>query len=131
METILISAKEYTPKIILNPEKGIIEFEGQSFPEDSAGFYQPILNWIEEYIASPYKETTVNIRFSYYNTSSAKKLNELIHLIIKLKDYKPNYPLKINWFYEKDDDDMHISGKDFSKMLNFPFKFIEIKHKTM
>jgi hypothetical protein len=131
METVLINAKEYTPKIILNPEKGIIEFEGQSFPEDSTGFYQPILKWIEEYIASPNKETTVNIRFSYYNTSSAKKLIELIHLIVKIKGSNPHYSLKINWFYEKDDDDMHVSGKDFSKMVNFPFKFIEIKQKSL
>ena len=130
METIIINAKEYTPKIILDPKTGLIEFAGQSFPEDSNGFYQPILNWFEKYIISPYKETTVNIRFSYYNTSSAKKLNELIRTIVKLKQTNPDYPLKINWYYEKGDDDMHISGKDFSKMVNFPFKFIETKHKT-
>ncbi len=129
METIIIDAKEYTPKIILDPKNGIIEIEGQSFPEDSSGFYQPILNWVEEYIASPNKETMVNIRFSYYNTSSAKKLNELICLIVKLKQNKPDHPLKINWYYEKGDDDMRISGKDFSKIVNFPFKFIEFKHK--
>lgn len=131
METIIINAKEYTPKIILDPKVGLIEFIGQSFPEDSTGFYQPVLNWVEEYIASPYKETTVNIRFSYYNTSSAKKLNEIIHIIVKLKQSNPNYPLKINWYYEKGDDDMHIAGKDFAKMVNFPFKYIETKLKKI
>jgi hypothetical protein len=130
METLKIESKEFTPKVILDHKKGYIELEGQSFPEDSAGFYQPLLKWVEKYIASPHKETIVNICFSYYNTSSAKKLNELIQLIVKLKRKNPKYPLKINWYYEKGDDDMHVAGKDFSKMVNFPFKFIEARHKT-
>lgn len=130
MKTIIIDAKEYTPKIILDPDKGYIEFSGQSFPEDSIGFYQPVLNWIEDYVKTPYKETTINIRFTYYNTSSAKKLNELIHMLVKMTHINPKYPLKINWYYEKGDDDMLIAGKDFSKMVNFPFKFTEIKHKA-
>jgi len=131
MEAISINAKEYTPKIILDPHKGIIEFEGQSFPEDSNSFYQPVLNWIEEYIKTPNKVTNVNVRFSYFNTSSAKKLNEIIHIIVKIKQQFPDYLLSVNWFYEKGDDDMLNSGKDFSKMLNYPFKFSEMKTKAI
>lgn len=131
METITINAKEYTPKIVLNPNIGLIEMEGQSFPENSTAFYQPIIEWFKEYAISPNKETTINIRFSYYNTSSAKKLNELILIIVKIKKTNPTYHLHINWFYEKGDEDMHISGKDFSKMVNYPFKYIETKFKSL
>lgn len=130
MENILIKAKEYTPKVILDQKTGLIEIEGQSFPENSTAFYQPIIEWIKEYIAEPNHKTNLNICFSYFNTSSAKKLNEIISLIVKIKELHPDNKLYINWYYEKGDDDMFNMGKDFSKIVNYPFKFKESKLKS-
>jgi len=121
----MMTAKEYTPYVLLDANKGIIEISGRSFPEDANRFYKPILRWIEEYLTTPNANTQVNLKFSYFNTASSKKILELIKMISVLK--KTGNKLVINWYYEEGEEDMLNAGNDFSSVVEFPFKFIEIK----
>jgi hypothetical protein len=52
--------------------KAIIDFAGNSLPEDVNTFYQPILDWIDKYVENPNEKTEINMRFDYYNTSSSR-----------------------------------------------------------
>jgi len=125
MKNFMMTAKEYTPYVLLDANKGIIEISGRSFPEDANRFYKPILRWIEEYLTTPNANTQVNLKFSYFNTASSKKILELIKMISVLK--KTGNKLVINWYYEEGEEDMLNAGNDFSSVVEFPFKFIEIK----
>ena len=49
MEIINLEGTEDTPKIILDKTNKIFEISGRSLPEDSAEFYQPVLDWLGEY----------------------------------------------------------------------------------
>ncbi len=49
METIKIQGTEDTPKIILDAGNEILEISGRSLPEDVSSFYEPVLNWLNEY----------------------------------------------------------------------------------
>jgi hypothetical protein len=120
-----MTAKEYTPYVLLDAKKGLIEVSGRSFPEDANRFYKPILNWIEEYLTTPNSITQLNFRFTYFNTASSKKILELIKKISVLK--KTDNKLLINWYYEEGEEDMLGAGNDFSSVVDVPFKFIEVK----
>ena len=48
MEILNLEGTEDTPKIILDKKNGIFEISGRSLPEDSAEFYRPVLEWIEQ-----------------------------------------------------------------------------------
>ena len=55
METIKIQGSEDTPKIILDAGNEILEISGRSLPEDVSSFYEPVLNWLNEYSENPNK----------------------------------------------------------------------------
>lgn len=121
-----MTAKEYTPRVLLDASKGLIEISGKSFPEDAARFYKPILRWIDEYLTSPNEITYLNFSFNYYNTSSAKKILELIKKLSKLNEAP--YKIEITWCYEEGDEDMLNAGNDYSSVVDIPFKITEIKN---
>jgi len=126
MKTFTMTAKEYTPAVLLDANNGIIEISGKSFPEDAVRFYKPILKWIDEYLTIPKPVTYLNLKFSYYNTASAKKILEMIKKVASLQ--KSGNKLEVTWFYDDGDEDMLSAGNDYSSVIEIPFKFIEVKN---
>ena len=63
METIKIMGTDDTPTVILDAENDIFEISGRSLPEDVTAFYDPILNWLDEYAGSPNAKTAFNFRW--------------------------------------------------------------------
>lgn len=124
MEELKISPTRKTPEILLMPE-GIIRIKGRSIPEDVSDFFQPVEDWVTEYIVSPAEETTVDMSFEYFNSASAKAFIQLLQKITSVKSKHKKYIL--NWFYEDGDDDILERGEYFSSVLNVPFNFIMIK----
>ncbi len=125
MKTFMMTAKEYTPYVLLDANKGFVEISGRSFPEDSNRFYKPILKWIDEYLLEPKPDTQLNFKFSYFNTASSKKILELIKKFSSLN--KTENKLIVNWYYDEGEDDMLNAGNDFSSVVEIPFIFKEIK----
>jgi len=111
------------PEINLNYDKGLIELKGRSTPENTNDVYQPIIEWVKEYIKNPKPKTVVNIHFEYYNSSSAKYLARFFEQFIVLKEN--DLSLEINWFY--DDEELMDSGHDFSEIIDIDFNFISTK----
>ncbi len=57
MEVIKIKGSDDTPNVILDAANGIFEISGRSLPEDVAAFYEPIIDWLDEYAESPNEKT--------------------------------------------------------------------------
>ncbi|MBQ5513354.1 MAG: SiaC family regulatory phosphoprotein, partial [Bacteroidales bacterium] len=57
MEAFKIKGEEDIPTVILDRENNIFELSGRSIPEESAKFYRPILNWLDEYARNPLPRT--------------------------------------------------------------------------
>ena len=66
MKEIVIKGTRQNPNIILNKEKNIFEFTGQSLPENVQKLYQPILSWIDNYSEEPNNDTTIVFKMKYY-----------------------------------------------------------------
>lgn len=112
-----------TPVVICDSDLGLIDIRGKSTPENTYSFYQPMAEWIVQYISEPAKETTVNIELEYVNTSSSKWLYSIFKELAKLNT-KEDSKLIINWFYS--DEDIEEVGKDLASMLNLQMNFVEV-----
>lgn len=120
MDIIRIKGTSDTPNIILDAEKNIIEFSGKSLPSNVKAFYAPIMKWIEEYIKNPNSTTNVVFKLDYFNTASAKAF---LDVLIKFKDsLNEGHNVVIHWYHREDDSDMLEAGKEFSKIIDIPFK---------
>ncbi len=124
MEKLFIKENEDSPKIEFDSENKVFEISGRSLPENAIGFYEPLLQWLDQYSANPVDVTIVNFKLEYFNTSSAKQLAKILLLLEKLSE--KGHKIVINWHYQKEDTDMYASGNRFSKLISLNFSFIEM-----
>jgi hypothetical protein len=123
MENFLIEKTQRTPEVNFN-KSGVLLIRGRSIPENSIEFYNPIFDWLDGYIQSPAPSTEFNVKLEYFNTSSAKCLVEIFRKLEKLPQI--GTPVKVNWFYEEEDEDMQYSGKDFIDIINLHIELVQI-----
>ncbi len=116
MDNLLIEATKYTPIISFNCETNILEIKGETYPENTAEFYSPVFEWLEEYLNQLQdQEVTVNLEIIYFNSSSSKVLMDLFdrfeESVIEGKK------ITINWIYDKEDESALEYGEEFQEDL--------------
>lgn len=123
MENLFIEETIETPKVILDKENGVFNFEGKSLPEDVKEFYKPILEWFDNYILDPNHDTELNIKLEYFNTSSSKMILILLKKLIDAKENGSN--VLINWHYPYDDEEIFEAGEEYAEIILLPFNFLK------
>ncbi len=123
MERYFTDATEDSPSILFDNDKGLIEIKGRSLPEDAITCYNPLYKLVKEYTISPKQITTFNFRLGYLNSSSAKKILEVISLLENLPSQ--GFQVNLNWFYNTEDEDMHEEGEEFKRMTDLPLTLVK------
>jgi len=123
MKIIKLNNTITTPSVQLDAENNIFQIIGASIPENANHFYDPILDWLEEYSNSPNPKTVINLNYKYFNTSSSKLILDLL-LVLK-KVFDNGNDVLVRWHYEESDDDMKESGEDYMDIIKIPFEFIQ------
>ncbi len=122
MESFQIEATNTTPYVRLDAETGVLDISGISDEQDALAFYFPVIQWIEAYLLHPQPETTLNLRFKYFNTASSKALFEIIkRLEVLLKQDKQ---LVFNWYYTEEDENLKEDIEYFTDLTNIPINVI-------
>ena len=120
METIKIQGTEDTPKVILDKDNDLMEISGRSLPEDVASFYDPILNWLDEYAEEPNAKTVFNFKLVYFNTASSKLL---LDVLMKLEEiHEAGNDVVVKWHFPEDDEDMEEAGEEYADIVDVPFE---------
>ncbi len=122
MQVIKIQGSDDTPKVILdaNPENPFFEISGRSLPEDVVAFYEPILEWLDEYAQNPLPKTVFDFKLEYFNTASSKLL---LDVLLKLEDmYDDGNEVLVRWHYPDDDEDMEEAGEEYADIVEVPFE---------
>ena len=121
MEALYLEETDETPGIKLDSEKNIFEFIGKSLPEDVATFYNPILDWLDEYSKNLNDTTEVVFKLDYFNTASSKMI---LDVLLKLEEFQESgKAVKGKWDYAEDDEDMEDAGNEYSEIVDVPFEF--------
>ncbi len=121
MESLIYEETTETPGIILDKENQTFKIWGKSFPEESNKFFEPIFNWLEEYIQDPNENTTFVFKMEYFNSASSTRMLEIFYILDRL--YKAGHDVTIQWHYLEEDDDMLEAGVEFSEMISVPVEF--------
>jgi hypothetical protein len=119
MEDLQIKPTKNTPLVDFFIS-GKLVMAGSAFAENSKEFFDPIITWIEELET---KSVDFDLILEYINTSSAKKLYELLQ---KLQSNRKVEQVTINWFFKKWDEDNLETGKILSESLpRITFNYVE------
>ncbi|OQX58735.1 MAG: hypothetical protein B5M52_04855 [Helicobacteraceae bacterium 4484_230] len=114
MKILMIEATKYTPMINLDPQKGVFEFKGKSYPENTFDFYSPVIDWIEKYFMSDRSAPTrVNMDIIYFNSSSSKLFFDFFDILDEAR--KNGYSVEVNWYYDKENESSLEAGEDFKE----------------
>ena len=122
MDNLQIAKTKHTMEINFDKEKGILSMAGSSYPENALDFFGPVINWIKDYIADVKKQIEMNIKLNYLNTSSTKCILDIFEILEKY--HKSGADVKVNWYYEMNDEDIMETGEELSEDFAFPIEFI-------
>ncbi|HOW09145.1 MAG TPA: DUF1987 domain-containing protein [Bacteroidales bacterium] len=125
MNIVKIPAEKTTPEVELNPN-GSLSIKGRSIHENIRDFFNPIEEWVVDYVSNdPAEVTTIDLNLEYFNSATAKALLNILQKLIRvqLKSRK----LVVNWHYEKGDEDIQERGEYFASVLKIPFNFKEFR----
>ena len=87
-----------------NAETGICLLSGESFVENSREVYQPVLNWIEDYLDSDKIDLTFINKIKYFNSAFVKIIFEMLMIFKEFE--KKGKIIKIEWHYNKSDSEL-------------------------
>lgn len=122
MDILKIDKRIDSPMVLADGLSGYFEVNGKSLPEDAVEFYRPLEKYVQEYVKSPQQKTTINLKLEYLNTSSSKKLIDIIGYFESLPSQ--GYEVVLNWYHRDEDQDMIDEGVEFAHMTSLKVNFI-------
>lgn len=124
MEAIDLVATDKTPAIRFVPKDGVLEITGCSIHENADRFFRPLLDNMEAYAAAPARRTSVRLALTYFNSSSAKYLLDILKMLDEAH-VRSLTQVELVWEYDEGDLDMQEAGEDFMGLLDMPVKLVE------
>jgi len=119
LQSINIELTKKEPGVIFDQQANRFEIWGRSIPENAASFFQPLKDWISNYITNPNASTVFVFKLEYLNSSSTKQILRILAELEKL--FESNHEVKIIWCYETDDDVMRERGEELESVVQIPF----------
>ena len=98
------------PTVDFVEQSGVCEISGESFMEETGGFYQPLVEWVREY-AKTHDKIVFVFSLTYYNTSTSKWLLALLKELREME--KRGGSVSVTWYYTPDDIDMNDDIMDY------------------
>ena len=102
MPGIMLEKTSRTPMVVIDPAEGLFKLEGESYPEDIAGFFTPVRNALED---------------SFGEMKNGLKV--VIEILDQLDEQaSAAFPVNVDWYCDPDDDITREFAEDISEDLN-------------
>jgi hypothetical protein len=126
MENLLIAPTEKnsftSPEVNFDAEHGVCEMRGDSFMNNVAEFYEPVLSWLRKYVTSGKKEILFRFKLKYYNSSSSIGITAIMELLKKFEEEGGD--VTVEWYYDKFDEETEEDVTDFAIASGISIKLI-------
>ncbi|MEC5317946.1 DUF1987 domain-containing protein [Brenneria populi subsp. brevivirga] len=127
MENLHIAGTPCTPAVDFYFDTHRLSLTGESYPENAAAFYRPLIEQIRDYLRllttkSDAAEADLppaiefHVSLVYFNSSSTKMLFSLFNELNQAAEHK--LPITLHWYYDKDDDIAEEFGEELH--IDFP-----------
>ncbi len=122
LEPLIITNTIRTAGVHFDAEKAMLYIKGNSIPENSDEFFQPLYDWVEKFKIEYNGKVTFRIFMTYFNTSTIRHIIGLMKRLIQ----RYGNEVTIVWAYEKGDEEIMDRGQDISEVVKFSFSFEEV-----
>ena len=120
MEALHIQETNDSPEVVLDQQGNRFEISGKSLPKDVLQFYQPVLDWLNEYRNKPKPFTRIDFKLTYFNTASSKLILDIMMILEEMKE--EGNGVLVKWISPASDEDMQEAGREYQDLVNVPFE---------
>ncbi len=111
MDNLYIEATATSPEVDLRFDQHVLTIKGESYPENAAAFYAPIVQQLRAYLAARQGAgITVNIALSYFNSSSTKMLFSVFDALDQAA--QAGNAIEVNWYHDEEDETIFEFGDE-------------------
>ncbi len=110
--------------IIFDNKNGLITIKGVFIEEDPQENFRKLDAQIDDFLSHSPQNITLDFKIEYFNTNMSMVIRDLLrHLSENLNGKN----LKVNWYYETEDEDLEDAGNEFKLIFNeLNFEIIEV-----
>ncbi|GAB7536853.1 DUF1987 domain-containing protein [Burkholderia sp. 22PA0099] len=126
MDNLYIAATTTSPEIDFRFDQHQLAIKGESYPENAAAFYAPIIEQLGQYLdASSGAEITIDVALTYFNSSSTKMLFSIFDSLDQAAQSGSHVAL--NWYRDEEDETI----AEFGEELKADFGAIEFTDRPV
>lgn len=120
MNTLIIQGSQSTPAIRADWDTGLLQMEGDSYPENSFDFFGQVIGWIERYLKELSAPLRVELRLVYMNTSSVKAMMDIFDMLEEA--HGDGRAVSVHWTYDPRNERVVDLADEFREDCSFPFE---------
>lgn len=111
MDNLYIEATATSPEIDFRFDQHLLSMKGESYPENAAAFYTPIVERLRQFLASQHDATiTTHIALAYFNSSSTKMLFSIFDALDQAA--QAGNRIDVNWYHDEEDETIFEFGEE-------------------
>jgi hypothetical protein len=104
LNKLIVGGSAKTPNIEFNALTGDLTLQGRSLPENAAKVYEPLVEWVSEYVKAPRNATNFYLKLDYFNSSSLLWIIRIIKALSKIETEKST--LYFHLYFDEEDFDV-------------------------
>jgi hypothetical protein len=111
MDNFYIEATATSPEVDFRFDQHLLSMKGESYPENAAAFYAPIVQQLRAFLNAKAGATiTANVALAYFNSSSTKMLFSIFDALDQSAE--AGNRIEVNWYYEEEDETIFEFGEE-------------------
>lgn len=116
MDPLILEQTRYTPEVRFDAAAPSLIMGGESYPENAAAFFTPVLRWLENFLAQDDSPVVLDLTIIYCNSSSSKALMDILDTLDQAA--AKGRQVSINWHYHEENDMALEYGQEFKEDLS-------------
>ena len=124
MKDLIIEKTQSTPYVYFSQTAKVLILKGESFPENSAKFYAPVMEWLRECLSNLGTEKVImQFEIVYFNSSTSKVFMTILDLLQEEVEKGKN--ISVRWMCDAENETAIECGEEFKEDLeSLPFDIV-------
>lgn len=119
MDNLDLPQTPSTPAILADWNKGVVQMKGDSYPENSFELFQPLIDWVDAFLAQAGSPLHLELELVYLNTSSIRSMMDIFDLLEAA--HKSGKTVSTRWSYDMTNERVGQLAEEFREDCTFPF----------
>lgn len=124
MQDLHLAATGTTPAVSFSAETGLLEIRGESYPENSFAFFEPLTGWIAAFLGEGDAPVRLDVHLSYMNTSSIKAMVDMLDLLEQA--HRSGRRVTVRWYHDEENLRALDMAEEFKEDLTLPFEIVAL-----